>query len=65
MNLVKLKDPELLIPLDECHSMIQEADKICEEEAALWDRAKKTKIVMHSRDYWKKKIRKANTLVCR
>ncbi len=35
LNLVKLKDPELLIPLDKMHSLINEADKICEEEAAL------------------------------
>ncbi len=35
MNLVKLKGPGLLIPLDEMHSLIKEADKICEEEAAV------------------------------
>ena len=35
MNFFKLKDPELFIPLDDMHSLIQEADKLCEEEAAL------------------------------
>jgi hypothetical protein len=31
--------------------LIQEADRICEEEAALRDTAKKTKIMMHTRNY--------------
>ncbi len=44
MNLVKLKDSELLTPLDECHSLIQEADKICQEAAALRDKAKNQRL---------------------
>jgi hypothetical protein len=35
MNFFKLKDPELFISLDDMHSLIQEAYKLCEEEAAL------------------------------
>jgi hypothetical protein len=35
MNLVKLKDPELLIPLDAMHSLIQAADVHYVKEAAL------------------------------
>ena len=62
MNLVKLKDPELLIPLDEMHSLIQEADKICEEEAALRDKAKKNKDYdAYERLLEEKKNRKTNT----
>ena len=42
-NLVEVKGPDILITLVEIQSLIEQADKLCEEEAALWDRAKNTR----------------------
>jgi hypothetical protein len=35
INLVEMKDPDILITLDEMQSLIEQADKLCEEEVAL------------------------------
>jgi hypothetical protein len=43
MNVVGLKDPNVLITLEEVHDLIRDADEVYDREATLCEAAKKTK----------------------